>query len=724
MSDMTPALSAPKCQCLSDLDRSGSFAPRLLLADDSRVVVQDAQGIEVEFPLQNLEKVSSEELPSGIEIFAVVKGQGRVRLLTGTSERAAELTAMARVLQNRIENGTWVTPESLELWRCPTCQGPLDERGAPCRHCVQRTATLRRLIGMLGPYKKFVILMIVLTTLSVGMQMLPTYMGKLIVDRVLEMGHKEELFLLVGVMLGALVFEHSLRAASNLVNAWLACRVTADLRGKLHASMQRLPMAYHTRHESGELIGRVTHDTDHLHQFLVDGLPYVLVNIFSFIAIACILLAIDWQMALMVFFPAPLLILGGRYFWGRLVPLFNREGNRTDRLHSILGESVRAVRTVKATGQEDRRHAEFSGSNENLRGVRFQVERTWTCFAEAMNFAMGLGVVLVWTWGAQRILGKQLSMGDLIAFIGYGALFYGPLQWFTAVFNWMTNAMTSAERIFRILDTPAEVDAAPGSHRVQRVKGEIRFEQVHFAYDRGKEIIRGIDLTIKSGSMIGLVGKSGAGKSTIINLICRFYAPDSGRITVDGINLQDYALADWRRQLGIVLQEPFLFHSSILDNIRAVKPDASLEQVIAAARAACAHEFIVQKPDGYDTVVGEGGVDLSGGERQRIAIARAILADPPILILDEATAAIDTETERDIQAAIGRLVAGRTTIAIAHRLATLRNADQLVVIDDGRVVESGSHDDLLSRPEGRFRRLVEMQREVNRMRGEQAVIDG
>jgi ATP-binding cassette subfamily B protein len=224
--------------------------------------------------------------------------------------------------------------------------------------------------------------------------------------------------------------------------------------------------------------------------------------------------------------------------------------------------------------------------------------------------------------------------------------------------------------------------------------------------------------------MVGLVGKSGAGKSTLINLICRFYDPDSGRILVDGSDLREYALADWRRQLGIVLQEPFLFHASILDNLRAVRPEASLAEVVKAARAACAHEFILQKPDGYDTIVGEGGVNLSAGERQRIAIARAILADPPILILDEATAAIDTETERDMQEAIARLVRGRTTIAIAHRLATLRNAGRLVVIDDGQVVESGSHDDLLSRPGGRFRRLVEMQREVNRMRGEQVVVDG
>ena len=334
---------------------------------------------------------------------------------------------------------------------------------------------------------------------------------------------------------------------------------------------------------------------------------------------------------------------------------------------------------------------------------------------------MAAGMVGVWYVGSTLVIAPEsdVSLGTLIAFVGYLALFYGPLQWFTFVLNWMGRATAGAERVFHVLDQPIENDDDDTKEALPSIDGTITFHDVRFSYERGKEILKGIDISFESGTMVGLVGKSGSGKSTIINLICRFFEPDSGHISIDGKPLADTKLSDWRQHIGIVMQDPFLFNASITENIRYGKPDASFEEVVRAAQAAHAHEFIVNKEDGYDSVVGEGGITLSGGEKQRISIARAILADPKILILDEATSAVDSETEKAIQNAIDKLVEGRTTIAIAHRLATLRNADKLIVVDDGHIAETGTHADLLAQEDGQFAKLVRMQQEINQLRSQQ-----
>jgi ATP-binding cassette subfamily B protein len=338
-----------------------------------------------------------------------------------------------------------------------------------------------------------------------------------------------------------------------------------------------------------------------------------------------------------------------------------------------------------------------------------------------MAVTMSIGTIAVWAIGSGRITDGRMSFGALIAFISYMNIFYGPLQWFTAILNWLTRTLAGAQRIFQVLDhTSADIDQ-PGATPLPRTQGGIRLENIRFSYERGKEVIKGVDLDIKPGEMIGLIGKSGSGKSTLINLICRFYEPDSGRVLVDGLDLKTITFESWRRQIGVVMQEPFLFNASIADNIRYSNPDAPFSAVVAAARAAAAHDFIVDKEEGYDTLVGEGGAALSGGEKQRIAIARAILADPPVLILDEATSSVDGETEKAIQSAITTLVKNRTTIAIAHRLATLRNADRLVVLEDGKMVESGTHEELLAKPDGKFAKMVQTQTEINKLRSEQNV---
>jgi ATP-binding cassette subfamily B protein len=332
-----------------------------------------------------------------------------------------------------------------------------------------------------------------------------------------------------------------------------------------------------------------------------------------------------------------------------------------------------------------------------------------------MNLTSSLGIVIVWFFGGRRVLAGEVTVGELVAFVQYQMIMYRPLQWFAQLNNWLTRALAGAERIFEVIDADPEPYQSSDYQALPDIRGEVEFRGVTFGYERYKPVLKGVNLHVQPGEMIGLVGRSGAGKSTLINLLCRFYDPDEGQILVDGIDQREIRLESLRSRIGMVLQEPFLFNGTIAENIAYGKPDASLDEIIRAARAANAHTFVVNKPDGYDTQVGERGAKLSVGERQRVSIARAILHDPRILIMDEATASVDTETERQIQEAIGRLVQGRTTFAIAHRLSTLRNANRLVVIDEGTIAEVGTHDELMER-KGLYHRLVNMQTEVNKLR--------
>jgi ATP-binding cassette subfamily B protein len=711
----------PVISVAGDLERSGRFGTTWVGSDGTRVVALGGGELVVDLQLSALTGFRIDEL-FGASALMAVSGEGDQVLAFFSRNLVAEFAALARALDDLREGRELLLPDTLQSATCARCAAPLPERGATCPRCLSRVGVLRRLLGLLHPYRRRVALLMLWTTLAVGASMVPPLTYKMIADRVLSGGHPEELVRWVGLMLAAFLVAATCQFLTNWSNAWLGARIVADMRAKLHARAQRLQLNYHQRHESGQLVGRVMSDTGELQHFLIDGVPYFLVNVFSFVTIAGILLALNWRLALLVFLPVPILVLGGAGFWRVLRPLFHKHGNRVGRLHTILSESIQGVQAVKSLGQETRRDSEFDVANEQLFGVHVGVDRTFQSFFGTMSVMMALGTVLVWYAGGLAILqgGTGAGLGTLLAFVGYMALFYGPLQWFSAVLNWATNALTAAERIFAVIDQPEEgtTRADPVSPGI--IGGRIRFDRVRFSYERGREVIRGMDLEVAPGEMIGLVGKSGAGKSTIISLISRFYDPDSGSITIDGLDLRDIDLAAWRRLVGVVPQTPFLFNASVLENIRYGDPNASFERVVAAARAARAHDFIALKEDGYDTLVGDGGSSLSGGERQRVAIARAILHDPPVLILDEATSAVDSETEQQIQDAISALVEGRTTIAIAHRLATLRNAHRLIVIEDGVIVEQGTHEELLADEEGHFARLVRLQTEINRLRSEQS----
>jgi ATP-binding cassette subfamily B protein len=394
--------------------------------------------------------------------------------------------------------------------------------------------------------------------------------------------------------------------------------------------------------------------------------------------------------------------------------MFHRVGQKWARFHTQLNESLMGIRVVKVFANEDKEYAKFQDRNHELRDAGVCADTRWYTIFGAMSFFTSLGGLICWTVGGTMVMQGKLTLGEFWRVTAYLGLVYGPLQWFSQVNQWFSRAMAGAERIFEVIDTDKENYRPEGiKHEIQ---GQVTFSGVRFGYDKSNPVLKNISFTAEPGEMIGLVGKSGAGKSTTINLICRFYEPDAGTILIDGIDYRNIALQDMRRQVGVVLQEPFLFNGTIAENIAYGNPEATLDKVIEAAKAANAHNFILSKPDGYDTMVGERGGKMSGGERQRISIARAFLHDPKVLILDEATSSVDVETEKQIQEAIQRLIKGRTTFAIAHRLSTLRNASRLIVLEKGEIAEIGTHAELMEK-QGKFYDLVQTQSAVQEIIG-------
>ena len=699
----------------SDLTLDRRFGQSYIVVGDTRVVVCDSTICCRTVDLGDIKEVQADELFGSGRLIAVTT-EGTKALIYYSKAYVPEFALLCRVINDLVHGRVPELPDEHEPAYCPKCGSPLPERGASCPKCLPRFQVLMRLLGLLKPYRLRVTALVLVNMVIVASQMGPPYITRMIVDDVITAGNQQNLMWWTVAMLVLGVVLLGSRYVGGGLSCWLAARLVADLRTRMHTHLQMLRMQYFSRRELGDIVARVMNDTDELQRFLIDGLPYLLVNSVMFAAIAVVLLYSDWRLAILVFLPVPFLVSGGGWFWHRLIPMFHSRGSRMGALHSMLNESIHGIRVVKAFAQERRRAKSFGEANEKLFTVSYDIDRTFVGFSEVMSWVMTVGVTAVWYFAARRV-GHDLTLGTLLLFIGYIWLFYGPLQWYTVMERWMTLAFSGAERIFGMLDSPREVYSSPVVIKLPQIRGAVEFKDVRFSYERGKEVMRGISFKIEPGEMIGFVGKSGAGKSTIINLICRFYDVDSGLITIDGHPIKNVRLEDLRRQIGMVLQEPFLFNSTIYDNIHCGSATATLDDVVRAAKAANAHEFILDKEDGYDTYIGEGGAALSGGEKQRIAIARAILYNPPILILDEATSSVDSETEDAIQQATATLISNRTTIAIAHRLATLKHANRLVVIDDGKVAEMGSHDELMA-ANGVYANLVKVQTEMNRLRGE------
>ena len=697
-------------QVATDLINEQSFGERWLIATDQHLLFIPAAGVDgtVEVPLDAVQAARTEELVGGGRL-AVDRKEGEPVYLHYSSSLAPKFAEVAEGIQQLSKGEALELPTEMELTRCGKCGRLLAEKDGRCINCAKKRDTFWRIVSYLRPYRVQLILVFVLTTVASLIELLPPLITERIIDDVLTPKQNYELLVwfalaLVGIRLLMWLFQ----VGRTALTSWLGFRAAEDIRTELYRVLQFTPLRFYDKRKVGNLISRMTNDAELLEEYMIYDLPFLLSNALLLLGILALLLYKNWMLTMYVLLPVPPIILGGALIWNRMERYWRRWSVKWGRLSAHLNESITGIRLVKAFAQEKREGIRFNQRNDELRQVSVSADRAWVIFFTVTNFLMSFGVFFVWYFGGRQILGGELTLGELMAFIIYLWMLYSPLKWFGDFYNFMIHAYAGAERIFEVMDTPVETFNAPAAKATPQIGGQVSFKDVTFGYDPGKPVLRGINLEVASGEMIGLVGKSGVGKSTVINLICRFYDVNRGRLEVDGEDIRNIRLEDLRGQIGMVHQEPTLFNVTIAENIRYGKPEATFDEVMRAAIAAEAHEFIVARPDGYDTKVGERGGKLSGGEKQRIAIARAILHDPKVLILDEATSSLDTPTEKKIQIAIARLVKGRTTFAIAHRLSTLRNADRLVVLDDGKIVEIGTHAELMA-GRGIFYNLVHTQ---------------
>ncbi len=699
-----------------DLDEKGDYVDGYIVVYDSSLYVFENNELKKNTPFDKLDSIKYEPMV-GCGAVTALSDDGNAYIIARATlrhgERCSELvTAIKRDKAGWKEQHSGRGKEKY----CDDCGTVLI--GGQCPKCRNTRVRFNRFLDLCKPYIPKLLLISCMMVIVTLCHLYEQTVQKTLLDDYLSTGEGTVLQMLplFGIMLALTAVNILCTIGKNVLSVRLGAAMSMGLRSKLFDKIQSLSMSYINHRPAGELMHRITSDTAAVRDFMERCFGNMFSNLITMIGAVIYMCIINWRLALLVIVFTPAVIIMTRMFHKRIHRMFRAQGRKGDSIKSRLQDVISGIRVVKSFGCEAREGQKFSELSDEMAVINSRNEAFWALFFPMITFVMGLGVNFVTYFGGMDVLRGTMSVGTLVQFTAYATMLYAPMRWMAHLPRMIMRMLNSLDRMYEILDEEPDIIDPPQS-TPHTLKGEVEFKNVIFGYDPGDPVLNGISFKVSKGEMIGIVGASGVGKSTLINLLMRLYDPDEGSILLDGVDLRDMSSDQLHSQIGVVLQETFMFSGTIAANIRYARPNATMEQVMAAARMANAHDFITRLPDGYDTYITERGGNVSGGERQRIAIARAILADPTLLILDEATSALDTESEELVQQAIERLTGGRTTFAIAHRLSTLRHASRIIVMDDHKIAEVGTHDQLMDK-QGIYYGLITAQSRLHRIKGD------
>ena len=730
-----------------DLNLKGRYAQTALIFTWESVLYVDADtGEESRFMFADMKEVVSKRMYGNATLSAIMPNGKRVIFFRYTYS-VASLCDAAALFVNHIRDGEERNEElaimavtfERALSVCPKCGRTLLHPGAECIMCRSKMKIVKQLSVYIKPQTRRIIVCIFLSLLTTMMALVPPIITGFIVDVVFQGGKSDVSILnsiasavgpdstkLLFVMIACLLSTYILQYGVGIIRAYLMRTVgdkaVAAMRNDIYLKAQYLPMKFYDKTSTGSVINRIAGDSATLQQFMLRITQEAVVHAFQLVGIIIIMLTLNPILTLYSLIPVVFIVIATRIFSLKIRPYYRRIWRRWSSVFATLADSIPCIKVIKSFSGEKRSASRFEEKNNDWLQMDLKIGKIATAFPQIISFLVTCGSLIIWGIGGTMVINGEpgFSAGLIVAFISYASMFYNPVTFFANLSDSFQSALASTEKILDILEAEPETQAE--SHTVpEKLKGKIEFLHVGFSFDRTKKVLDDVTLTINPGEVVGIVGTTGSGKSTLVNLLMRFYDGYSGEILVDGHNIKNFNLSEYREQIGYVQQEPMMFSDTIYNNIAYSDPDASPEEVIHAADVANAHGFICKQPDAYDTMLGERGVGVSGGEKQRISIARAVLKSPSLLIFDEATAAVDSETEHLIQEAIDRLIAGKTTLMIAHRLSTLKRANRIIVVDNGKIIENGSPEELMAL-KGKYYKLVQIQsmaQDAEKMREEE-----
>ncbi len=721
----------------SDLDNYGYFSENWLILTKEKLVILSGTSFErkktgkkrtdtdinftlkgvIEYLVSDVKKIIINDMVSGGVLIASINETEQM-LCRFTASRQKDFGTLAKI-HGKLVNGEEINYEEIMHEQsknvCPKCGRYYpDSARKVCPNCMDKRSVFIRILSFMGNYKWKVVLLLAFMLTSAAANIFRPYLsGNILFDEVLAQGGKyygkigPVVLMIAGAQLMFLLFS----IIQGRINAFVSTNIIYDIKVKVFKAMQELSMSFFNSKETGGLLTRVNNDAMRLTHFFHDGMPYVVVNTFVLIGTLAVMLSMNAKLTLLILLPVPIVMYISKTIFPRLNTLHTKRHRAIRYLNALTNDTLTGFRVVKAFGKEKNEIKRFGNANEYFTNSVVNISTFASTAFPIMHLLVSTGTLIIWGFGGYQVIKGNMTFGSLIAFNMYLGMLYQPIQFMSDIVNWWSDTMTAGQRIFEICDAIPDIYEIENPKPLKAVLGHIQLKNITFSYQPNKPVIHNINIDIQPGETIGLVGKSGAGKSTLANLITRLYDVEEGEIIIDGINIKDYSLEDLHTKVGMVMQDTFLFAGTVAENISYGQPDAKIANIIKASIAAGAHDFIMKLPDKYDTLIGKDGQDLSGGERQRLSIARTILHNPDVLILDEATASVDTETEIKIQNALDMLIENKTTIVIAHRLSTLRSANRILVLDNGKIIESGSHNELLDL-KGEFYSMMESQRKA------------